>query len=128
MNQKKAQNAMEFMIVLIFLLTITSGIMYLTGAYLTYAKEKEQQQKAQNFADNINKELEILAKTEKGYKRELELTTSDYNVTINQSYLIMNDNLNNQTYYFSLLGNYTIDIETRINEFGQNTTILIFEK
>jgi hypothetical protein len=125
---KKSQNAIEFMIIFLFLIGMISGIMYLTGIYLSESKDYEQKQRVENFADNINKEIEILAKVEPGYKRELELVSKDYEVSIIQNLLNITDNLNNKTYYFSLIGNYTIDVKNRTNEFGQNITVLIFKK
>lgn len=127
-KEKKSQGAIEFMLILLFVLGLISGIMYLTGTYLVEAKQIEQQNRAANFAENINKELEILAKVEEGYSRSMVLNNDDYVVEVYGSKLKIYDSLNDETYYFDMTGNYNVSIFNVTNEFDQNVTMLSFDK
>lgn len=143
MQSKKAQGAIEFMIILIFIFTIIAIFMYYSGDYLVDLKNQEQQKFAKNYADKINNELQILSKVEPGYKRELVLRNQDYNVSIINSLidgsptmLKLVDIYDNETYYFDLVGNYNLDVgnlEINVNrrpdvEFNFNVTVLTFIK
>lgn len=143
-RRKKAQGAIEFLLILAFVFTIIAIIMYFTGEQLIDISAKEQDKLAENFAEKIDNELQILSRVEPGYRRELILYTQNYNISIIKSYVdsrpttLKLDDLynNNKTYYFDLTGNYNLDTGNLLinlserfdTEFNINVTVLTFEK
>ncbi len=126
-NTKKSQQAMEFMVIFIFVLAIIGLASYVLGIYLIDYKEKDTQNRADNFAQNIEKEIEILGNVERGYYRELEIYNKNYYVDINDSYLIIEDLETNVINYYEIKGNFTINIFNRSTDYGE-IRVISFEK
>ena len=127
-KNKKSQNAIEFLIILGFVLTLIGGIMFLTGSYLVDSKNLENKLHAQDFAENINNELAILNKVKGGYSRELLIPNTAYIINITDSRLILTDKYQtNTSYYFDLIGGLTATMTNKTIDFT-DYTVLTFTK
>lgn len=90
----KSQASMEFLLILIFVFVIISGLMYIIGNYSLDLKNKEKQTTIKNFVDSILAENQIMLNAKKGYYRELEIPsylTKKYNLSVKDDYLIVLD-------------------------------------
>ena len=125
---KKAQNSVEFLIIFAFILALIGLVMFVTGRYLVDAQEKEKDMRAEDFADNINKELSILTQVDPGYYRELMISEDNYEIlNISPSQLKILDKNNNKTYYFDLIGDYNVtSVNKTVN--GEERVFLVFQK
>ncbi len=129
MYEKKSQNAVEFLIILAFVLFLITSIMFITGSYLVDFKEEEIKKTADDFVASVNNEITILNNVETGYYRELPIRSSKYDIKINQTSLTLHDTENNKTFYYDLIGNFNVTLRNgRDPVTGQNISWLIFTK
>jgi len=123
MFDKKSQQALEFMLIFVFVIVMISGAMFILGSILLGVADNENSNQAENFAQNIQKEIEILSKMQDGYYRELNISSYKYVVNITSNVLMLNDIDNNKSYSYELAGSYDV----KLKEVGGNF-IIIFEK
>ena len=128
---KKSQGAIEFLLILMFMLVIISFIMYIVGLYSIDLNNKEKKSEIDDYANGIVNQLYTFQKVEPGFTRTIIIPNyimERYNVTINSSYLILQsleyDN-GNQKYYYYLPGSYQINYTYDNNT---NTATLYFKK
>jgi uncharacterized protein (UPF0333 family) len=126
-KKKNAQNSVELMIILIFVLVIMGIVMYVAGEYFVEINDNKEEIQAESFAKNINKEIEILGKVEDGYHRELYISDDTYKVEISHSRLVLREKITNESYYFDLIGDYNISLINKTIS-GQNKTYLVLDK
>jgi len=131
MKAKKSQNALEFMIILIFMLVFVSAIMYIIGLYTVDLNVKKEKTKLDDFAASILEEVNTLQKVDGNYYREMIIPKSfmeRYNVSINHSYLILENKFvtaDDQKFYYYIPGE--IPIKFYLNT-TKNEGHIIFEK
>lgn len=114
-SNSKSQGAVEFMIILVFVLVIIAGIMYVVAIFSLEIKQNENVAEIDNFAKSIVSEFEMLQKVEEGYSRNITIPyhlAKKYNIEINSSYLILlnteyGDNNSENKRYYELPGNST---------------------
>lgn len=132
MFQKKSQGAVEFILILFFLLIIVAILMYIIGLYSLDVQKKKNQKVLDDFANSINREILILEKVENGYYRKVEIPSylmKRYNLKINSSYIIIEDlevqEENMSPSYYQIPGGFNL-----IQEFNttSNSSYLIIKK
>jgi hypothetical protein len=127
MFNKKAQQAMEFMVIFIFVMTLISLAAYVFTVYLIDYEDKNERAKVDNFVQNIENEIAILGKVESGYYRELEIYDRNYFIEIENNTLFLEDSEGIVIDYYEIKGNFTIKVFNKINEYG-NIQVISFEK
>ena len=114
-TKKKSQSAIEFMIIMIFVLVIIIGIMYVTSFISIDMKNNDNKAEIDDFAKSITTEFELMSKIEGGYSRNITIPshlTKKFKPQINSSYLILTNtenygDTNNQSFYYLLPANST---------------------
>ena len=94
MRRKKSQSAIEFLLILIFMMIIVSGIMYIIGEYSIDLKRAEEKKVVDDYANSLVNEMYNLQQMENGFSRNISIPKyimDNYNVTVNSSYLIVQD-------------------------------------
>lgn len=126
---KKSQQAVEFMLVVMFVLVIIAGVMYITGVLLGDLARQDQHDTAENFVKNIENEVDILSKVNGGYSRELEIYSQDYSVEILNDVIVVKDLYDdNLTYSYEIPLGLNVSMIYRIADNGQNISVINFEK
>jgi hypothetical protein len=118
-NNKKAQNALEFMIILVFVFVFIMLISYSLGILIADAKDDDTKQRLENFATSVKNEINTLINVEKGYYHEYEIYENDYYININNSYLIIQDYDLEESYFFEIKGDYEIKLFNKSSEYGE---------
>ena len=126
-NIKKGQTSLELTLLLTFVMVFIGIAIYISSIYVINVSADKESTQAESFADNINKEFEILSEVEDGYYREMLVSEDKYNVNISQSLLILTDKQTNKTYYFDLNGMYNVSLENE-TFLGQERTYLVLSK
>ncbi|MDA3855481.1 MAG: hypothetical protein PF569_04435 [Candidatus Woesearchaeota archaeon] len=128
-KSKRGQQAVEFMLILMFVLTIIAGVMYITGSLLGDFVEQDKKNVAENFLENIVKEIEILNTVNGGYSRNLDVYSQDYHIEILNEMIIIKDLYDeNMTYYYNIPVGLNITVGHKIAGNGQNITVINFLK
>ena len=101
-TSKKTQGAVEFMVILAFVLVIIAVVMYGVASLTVDINENEKKKEIDDFAKSIIFEFEIIQKVEEGYSRNITIPyhlVKRFKPEINSSYLIIVDteNENNDT-------------------------------
>jgi len=94
MISKKSQGAVEFLIILVFMMVVLSFIMYYLGLYSIDAQKQENQLYLDDFAKSIENEVDIVQSAQTGYERQVIIPKyfmERYNLTITSNYLILQD-------------------------------------
>lgn len=138
MNQKKAQGSLEFLLLLIFILTIVSLVMYFLGMLSVDLSKQKEKDEVDNLAESIKLEFDIMEKVTGGYERKflIEPYEDDYNFSINSSYLIIEDlkhsveGESENVYYYGLRNNASATFieEDNLYNDGINETYIYFQK
>ena len=93
-TSKKGQGAVEFMVILAFVLVIIAVTMYGIATLTVDMQESEKNAEIDNFAKSIVSEFEMLQKVEEGYSRNITIPqhlAKRFKPEINSSYLIIVD-------------------------------------
>jgi hypothetical protein len=95
-NTKKAQNSFEFVIILVFILTVIGIMMFYFGQYTVDAKEQEIIAEINDFKESIDSEIDLLSNVEKGYSRVVDIPKNlmnRFNLTINstEGFMVLTD-------------------------------------
>lgn len=126
---RKSQQAVEFMLILMFVLTIIAGVMYISGSLLVDFTEQDKKNVAENFLENIGKEIEILNTVNSGYSRNLDIYSQDYVVEILNNVIVVKDLYDeNATYYYYVPSGLNVTVGHKIADNGQNITVINFRK
>jgi len=107
-NKTKSQGAVEFMVILAFVLFIVAVGLYAVASFTVDIQENEKNMEIDDFARSIVSEFEMLQKVEEGYSRNITIPyhlAKRFKPEINSSYLIIvnieneDDETNNRHYY-----------------------------
>ena len=121
-NKKKAQTALEFLILFSFLLGILSIISYVFFDYLYQSEQDKKIDEINSFGNYILSEANLASNSEEGYIRILNITNKNFDINITKNTLILNYfNLKSKKYYFDLpkINNIT---------YNNNSNTIYFEK
>ena len=121
--KKRAQSAIEFMILLLFMLIVVSLAVFVVGQLSIDLRDSQNAQERDEFADFIVSEFELAQNVDGGYIRLVPVErhyVERFNVSFNGSYLIMQDFLvegeNSRSFFYEIPGdvkyNYTINSMT----------------
>ena len=94
MRTKKSQSAIEFLLILIFMMVIVSVVMYIIGEYSIDLKRAEEKKVVDDYANSLVNEMYNLQQMENGFSRNITIPSyimDNYNVSVNSSYLIVQD-------------------------------------
>ena len=86
MMNKKSQGAVEFLMILIFVLILISVIMYTVGIKTNEFQKKTNKKEFENFAQKIFNKIKILEKVKQEYYKTIKIPTNymkSLNKTIN---------------------------------------------
>ena len=131
MQYKKSQGAIEFLLILMFMMVIISLIMYVVGQYSIDLNHLKKKSEVDDYANSIVNQLYTFQKVEPGFTRTITIPgfiMKRYNVTINSSYLILQNieyDGGEEKYYYYLPGDYKINYSYDNNT---NTATLYFTK
>lgn len=113
---KKSQGALEFVLVFFFIFFLISVAMSFVGYYSVEVLDEQNQKDLEDFVKSVDLESQLLQKSSPGFSRTVEIPEhimKRFDFSINGSYLIINsiEYTINETYYYSLSGNVTLQIE-----------------
>ena len=124
-NKTKSQGAVEFMVILAFVLVLITLVMYSVASFTVDIQENEKNMEIDDFAKSIVSEFEMLQKVEEGYSRNITIPyhlAKRFKPEINSSYLIIEDTENeddetNNKHYYPLPENssYSLTNDTEGN-------------
>lgn len=118
-KSRKAQQALEFLIILIFAFAIVMIVSYSLGILISGAKDDDTKKRLENFAQSIENEINTMINVEQGYYHEYELYGHDYYIRIINDSLIIEDFDLEETYYFDIKGDYEVKLFNRTSEYGE---------
>lgn len=142
-NGSKSQGALEFMIIMIFVLVIIGSIMYVTSILSIEINDKEKTAEIDNFALSLTSEFDLLSTVEEGYSRNITIPfhlAKKFKPEINSNFLVLTDpendnNISNKHYYYlpenttytltnDSLGNYYLYIFKNVTIMHNEITLI----
>lgn len=142
--RKKAQSALEFIVLFLFIMVIVSLAMYFIGGLSIDLKNSEMVKEREDFVSVIMKEFELIQEMQAGYQRNITIQANHlerFNITfIDDYYMVVYDHhFGNETssienpdpyafYYYEIPGRVNFTYTFKEDEDGRNYGELILRK
>lgn len=91
-SRRRAQSAVEFMLIFLFIFVIVSVAIYILGYFTQDIIQNQNQAEVDNFAKSIESEIALLQRVSNGYNRSVlipDYLALRYNVTLRGEYLVL---------------------------------------
>lgn len=128
LKSKKAQPALEFIIVFIFIFVLIGVIIAITGRISVDLRNDEIRKNLDDFANSILLEFELMQKVEGGYEKEIYIEPhlmEQFNLTFNQNFLIISELESYENDYPPIYYEIPGDVNYNLSEWNSSTPLII---
>lgn len=101
---KKSQMALEFALIMVFVLTIVTLLMAVLGTQAINLQEHQEKKYLNDYMSTIENEISVMNEMEEGYYREVKIPKPierKYNLTKKKDTFIVTRNTTGENYYYT---------------------------